>query len=81
MILISLTVSNCFDNVCFQIFILQLEGSMEWVLYSPDIVDKEDFNESDDAIGIHTLHPGDVLYIPKQTLYKSRIPTGMVAKY
>jgi len=68
--------SQCSPHQCNEeeIFILQLEGSLEWVLFSENVINKENFDESD-AIAQHTLKSGDVLYIPKKTLYKSRIPS------
>ena len=65
---------------CFKVFILQLEGSKRWKLYSPlkelPMDPSEDLDETAmkkvRLISELTLNPGDVLYFPRGTIHQAQ---------
>lgn len=69
-----------YDDV--EVFILQLEGTKHWRLYSPTVPLAHEYSvESEDRIGTPThdflLKPGDLLYFPRGTIHQAETPSGL----
>ncbi|XP_018556433.1 ribosomal oxygenase 2 isoform X2 [Lates calcarifer] len=69
-----------YDDV--EVFILQLEGQKQWLLYTPTVPLAAEYSvESGDRIGSPThdiiLKAGDLLYFPRGTIHQAKTPAGV----
>ncbi|XP_040007199.1 ribosomal oxygenase 2 isoform X2 [Xiphias gladius] len=69
-----------YDDV--EVFILQLEGQKQWLLYSPTVPLAADYSvELEERIGSPThniiLKAGDLLYFPRGTIHQASTPAGV----
>ncbi|GLD47301.1 bifunctional lysine-specific demethylase and histidyl-hydroxylase MINA isoform X2, partial [Lates japonicus] len=69
-----------YDDV--EVFILQLEGQKQWLLYSPTVPLAAEYSvESGERIGSPThdiiLKAGDLLYFPRGTIHQAKTPPGV----
>jgi ribosomal protein L16 Arg81 hydroxylase len=65
-----------------EVFILQLEGTKHWSLYSPTVSLAHEYSvEPEDWISTPThdflLMPGDLFYFPRGTIHQAETPSGL----